>query len=120
MTSAAIAEYGDGYYLKLELGTYEVTISSMTLDMYVSAGYGELGVKEGDEWVTDGVYYEVSSETVSSSNGTVHYVTVLYLPVSEITNTYSVAMYLDSSMAGVQFGGSNEESYTGTLTLGIE
>ena len=120
LESASVAEYGDGYYLKLEFGTYYLNYSGTEMTFFVSPS-GDLGVYDGGAWLIgeeDGVYYVESEDTLYSSvSGTSTYVTELYLPVSELTDTYSLALMFDCYRNNCQFGTENPSSSSSDAIL---
>ena len=60
--------------------------------------------------------YLLSEGTASSYlYDTTHYVTELYIPLTELTNEISLAIFVDCSMNNVQFG--ENQTYPATLTL---
>ena len=118
LQSAAVAETDDGYYLKLELSSTECTAYGVSFTAFVTAN-GKLGVYDtvSEEWVTDGVAYELSDSALSGVNGATYYVTALYVPLSELTDEVELLVYIETSTAmSVQFGGSSKVSATLTLT----
>ena len=123
LESASAAEYGDGYYLKLEFGTYYLNYLGTEMTFFVSP-VGDLGVYDNGAWLVgaeDGVCYAESEDTLFSSvSGTSTYVTELYLPVSELTDTYSLALMFDCYRNNCQFGTDSPSSSSSDAILTLQ
>lgn len=120
--------------LKMEFTKSSVTIYSITCDTFVDANPtsqgSERGVKSGTigyydkngKLQTDGVTHTLSDDTaLNSRDEAVHYVDSVTFPLDRISNTYSLTLYINSNVMGVQFCNENdaatEATYPATLTV---
>lgn len=120
-----IAEDGSAT-IKMSFGTTSLVIYGITANTYVGEGRflnnnkvdAYIGYKnKNDEWVkTDKYTLSESSQTVTSSyKESVQYITDITIPVEKITETYKLAMVIDSNFMGMQFG--YDSNYEATLTV---
>lgn len=113
--------------LTLSFGTGSVVILGNTAATFVSETYfysgadhqGYFGIKDNGAWQT--ASYTLSSEasvTGNSASGNVasKYVTSMTVPVSSVSGTYDLALAVNSTMMGMQFGGA-DATYPATLTV---
>ena len=75
--------------------------------------------------VTEGVEvrYSTGDDYVAGSSGNVYYVKSVRLPIDSLRESYKLALYINSSVMGVQFCEPNEAvstgTYSATLTLDL-
>ncbi|MBU3839418.1 MAG: hypothetical protein IAA25_00190 [Candidatus Ruminococcus intestinipullorum] len=116
-TKLSVAEDGTAN-MTLSFGTSSITIYGVTTNTYIGEAYGSdqafTGYLDGAEWKQ--AEYTLSSEKVtSSSQAEVSYINSMTFPISTVSDTYSLAMAVDSNTMGVQFG--NGANYDATLTV---
>lgn len=76
---------------------------------------GTIGYYAGDTVVTEGVSYTLSEDTAPNNlQEEVHYVDSITFPITEKTDTYSLTLYINSNVMGVQF---TNDKYKATLTV---
>ena len=79
---------------------------------------GTIGVyNEDGTLVTEGVEvrYSTGDDYVAGSSGNVYYVKSVRLPIDSLRESYKLALYINSSVMGVQFCEPNEAVSTGYL-----
>lgn len=104
-TKLSVAEDGTAN-MTLSFGTSSITIYGVTTNTYIGEAYGSdqafTGYLDGAEWKQ--AEYTLSSEKVtSSSQAEVSYINSMTFPISTVSDTYSLAMAVDSNTMGVQF-----------------
>lgn len=71
----------------------------------------------------DGGRIYIDGENVAGSSGNVYYVKSVRLPIDSLRESYKLALYINSSVMGVQFCEPNEAvstgTYSATLTLDL-
>lgn len=113
-------EFSDGYGLMtgstVEIaddGTAMLTINlgkSTGLSIYTVACTAFIGTDEAPGYYKNGtvtkenVTYTTSTDTATSANGEVNYITSITMPVDITTNEYSMWLYLNSNVMGCQLG----------------
>ena len=133
-----VEQEGDQYYLTLIFQKSQVTIYTITCDTFIDTDLDSAGASKGipdgtigyyDEsgaLVTEGVEigYSSGDDYAARPNGNVYYVKSVRIPVDSLRETYNLALYINSSVMGVQFCEPNETVSTGTysavLTLDLE
>ena len=133
-----VEQEGDQYYLTLIFQKSQVTIYTITCDTFIDTDLDSAGTSKGipdgtigyyDEsgaLVTEGVEigYSSGDDYAARPNGNVYYVKSVRIPVDSLRETYNLALYINSSVMGVQFCEPNETVSTGTysavLTLDLE
>lgn len=112
--------------MTLSFGTSSVTIYTLKANTFVSETYfyggdktASFGIEENGTW-NAGTYTLSESASVqgNSSAGKVNskYVTSMTVPVTNVSNTYNLAMGINSDVMGMQFGGASS-TYPATLTV---
>lgn len=129
----------DQYYLTLIFNKSQVTIYTITCDTFIDTDLANAGTSKGIKDGTIGVYnedgtlvtegvevrYSTGDDYVKDSTGrNVYYVKSVRIPVDSLRETYKLALYINSSVMGVQFCEPNETvstgTYSATLTLELE
>ncbi|MCD8026284.1 MAG: hypothetical protein LUF33_05000 [Clostridiales bacterium] len=134
LSSAEIAVREDGAYITLYFTKSSVTIYSVTCDTFIDASpayvtddrgveNGVIGIyDENGELVTENVEYTLSDDTaLNAGDEEVHYVdSITYLLLYQ-SDEYSLALYINSNVMGVEFCNENEsaESQTYPATLSV-
>lgn len=109
-----------------------VTIYNITCDTFIDASPSSTDNNRGVTSGTIGYYdkngnvqsaeYTLSDDTaLNGKDEEVNYVDSITFPVDQITDTYSLTMYINSNVMGVQFCNENdkatEATYSATLTV---
>ena len=126
------------YYMTLVFNKSQVTIYTMTCDTFIDTDLANAGTSKGVKDGTIGVYnedgtlvtegvevrYSTGDDYVTGSSGNVYYVKSVKLPIDSLRESYKLALYINSSVMGVQFCEPNETvstgTYSATLTLDLE
>lgn len=104
--------------MTLAFGKSSVTIYGITCDTFIDAGADGaiIGYKDSEFWKT--AEYTLSTDTaLNSTSEAVNYVETLKVPMTNVSDTYALGLYVNSNVMGVQFGGSDDARYTATLTV---
>ena len=120
-------------YLKLTFTKSSVTIYSITCDTFVDANPTDTANTRGVANGTMGIYdssgnlvnctsYTLSSDTaLNSADEEVNYVDSITYPIDTRSETYNLAIYINSNVMGVEFCNANsaasETTYAATLTV---
>ena len=120
-------------YLKLTFTKSSVTIYSITCDTFVDANptdttltrgvaNGTMGIYDSSGTLVDCTSYTLSSDTaLNSADEEVNYVDSITLPIDTRSDTYNIALYINSNVMGVEFCNANsaatETTYSATLTV---
>lgn len=100
--------------ITLSLTKSSVTIYSVTADTFIDPNY-TVGYNDGTEWQT--AEYTISNDTaLNPDSEPVNYVDSITFRLPSVSETYSLAVYVNSNVMGVQFGGEGA-SYSSTLTV---
>lgn len=98
----------------LSFGKSSVTIYGVTCDTFIDPSYG-VQYYDGSAWQT--AAYTISNNTaLNSASQPVHYVDSITFRLPSASNTYALALYVNSNVMGVQFGGPGS-TYNATLTV---
>lgn len=115
--------------MTLSLTKSEVTIYSITCDTFVDATDSQPGFYDSQGNLNkNDVSYTLSEDTaLNSSSEAVHYVDSMSFPIDSLEDTYTLYLYINSNVMGVQFcdgsgmGASNTPDvttpYVATLTV---
>lgn len=133
-------EFADGLYkgasvkinkdgsasMTLSFGTSSLTIYGQKTNTYVGEGRYYSGATadaytgykdKNDQWVkiNDYTLSGAGKTVMSSYKQSVQYITDITFPIEEITDTYDLAMVIDSDFMGMQFG--YDSKYNSVLTV---
>lgn len=125
-----VEQEGDKYYMTIVFKKSQVTIYTSTCDTFIDTDLANAGTSKGIEdgtigfydeggvLVTEGVKVRYSSgdDYAANSSGNVYYVKSVRLPIDSLRQTYKLALYINSSVMGVQFCEPNETVSTGTYS----
>ena len=138
LAGAYVEQAEDEYYMTLVFNKSQVTIYTITCDTFIDTDLENAGSSKGIEDGTLGVYdedgtlvtegvevrYSTGDDYVAGSGGNIYYVKSVKLPIDSLRETYKLALYVNSSVMGVQFCEPNETvstgTYSATLTLDLE
>lgn len=138
LAGAYVEQEDDQYYMTLVFNKSQVTIYTMTCDTFIDTDLANAGTSKGVKDGTIGVYnedgtlvtegvevrYSTGDDYVTGSSGNVYYVKSVKLPIDSLRESYKLALYINSSVMGVQFCEPNETvstgTYSATLTLDLE
>lgn len=138
LSGVYVEQEEDQYYLTIVFNKSQVTIYTITCDTFIDTDLANAGSSKGIEDGTLGVYdedgtlvtegvevrYSTGDDYVAGSGGNVYYVKSVKLPVDSLRESYKLALYINSSVMGVQFCEPNETvstgTYSATLTLDLE
>lgn len=127
----------DQYYMTLVFNKSQVTIYTITCDTFIDTDLTNAGTSKGIEDGTIGVYdedgtlvtegvevrYSTGDDYVAGTGGNVYYVKSVRIPIDSLRESYKLALYVNSSVMGVQFCEPNETvttgTYSATLTLDL-
>lgn len=104
--------------MALTFGKSSVTIYGITCDTFIDAKAegAVIGYKDSDAWTT--AEYTLSTDTaLNSASEAINYVEAMKVPVTNVSDTYALGLYVNSNVMGVQFGGSDDARYAATLTV---
>lgn len=137
LAGAYVEQEEDRYYMTLVFNKSQVTIFTITCDTFIDTDLANAGTSKGIEDGTIGVYnedgtlvtegvevrYSTGDDYVAGSSGNVYYVKSVRLPIDSLRESYKLALYINSSVMGVQFCEPNEAvstgTYSATLTLDL-
>ena len=137
LAGAYVEQEEDRYYMTLVFNKSQVTIFTITCDTFIDTDLANAGTSKGVEDGTIGVYnedgtlvtegvevrYSTGDDYVAGSSGNVYYVKSVRLPIDSLRESYKLALYINSSVMGVQFCEPNEAvstgTYSATLTLDL-
>lgn len=138
LSGVYVEQEEEQYYLTIVFNKSQVTIYTITCDTFIDTDPANAGSSKGIEDGTLGVYdedgtlvtegvevrYSTGDDYVAGSGGNVYYVKSVKLPVDSLRESYKLALYINSSVMGVQFCEPNETvstgTYSATLTLDLE
>ena len=128
----------DLYFMTLVFEASQVTMYTITCDTFIDSDLDNAGTSKGVKDGTIGVYdengalvtegvevrYSTGDDYVAGSSGNVYYVKSVRIPIDSLRESYKLALYINSSVMGVQFCEPNETvstgTYSATLTLDLE
>lgn len=117
LTGATVTVDGEGNAsVTLSLSKSQVTIYGVTCDTFVDASQSVPGYYSGGSR-RSASYTKSSATALNPDNVAVHYVDSMTFPVTRGTGTYSLYLYINSNVMGVQFGDGSETSYRASLTI---
>ena len=137
LAGAYVEEEEGEYYMTLIFNKSQVTIYTISCDTFIDTDLADAGTSKGIEDGTIGVYdedgtlvtegvevrYSTGDDYVTGKGGNVYYVKSVKLPIDSLRETYKLALYINSSVMGVQFCEANETvttgTYSATLTLDL-
>ena len=130
LAGAYVEEEEGEYYMTLIFNKSQVTIYTISCDTFIDTDLADAGTSKGVEDGTIGVYdedgtlvtegvevrYSTGDDYVTGKGGNVYYVKSVKLPIDSLRETYKLALYINSSVMGVQFCEANETVTTGTFS----
>ena len=137
LAGAYVEEEEGEYYMTLVFNKSQVTIYTISCDTFIDTDLADAGTSKGVKDGTIGVYdedgtlvtegvevrYSTGDDYVAGKGGNVYYVKSVKLPIDSLRETYKLALYINSSVMGVQFCEANETvttgTYSATLTLDL-
>ena len=138
LSGVYVEQEEDRYYMTLVFDKSQVTIYTITCDTFIDTDLANAGTSKGVKDGTIGVYdedgtlvtegvevrYSTGDDYVAGSSGNVYYVKSVRIPIDSLRESYKLALYINSSVMGVQFCEPNEAvttgTYSATLTLDLE
>ena len=138
LSGVYVEQEEDQYYMTLVFNKSQVTIYTITCDTFIDTDLADAGTSKGIEDGTLGVYdedgtlvtegaevrYSTGDDYVAGRSGNVYYVKSVRIPIDSLRESYKLALYINSSVMGVQFCEPNEivstGTYSATLTLDLE
>ncbi|MDE5943826.1 MAG: hypothetical protein K2H30_06445 [Clostridia bacterium] len=108
----------DNYTLTLIFAAKQIEINGIKATMFV--GEGTIGAYDSNgELITEGVEVGYSKSYVLNSDRTyVGYVTSVVIPVEKLSETYDLALYINSDVMGYQF--TNTSAHKAQIKLDLE
>lgn len=101
--------------MTLSFTTDSMTIYGVPCDNFIDADAGHIGYFDGSAWKN--ASYTKSNNTIKNGNGEdINYVDSMTFRLPSASNTYSLSLYINSNVMGVQFGGVDAR-YNATLTV---
>lgn len=99
--------------MAMTFGTASLTIYGVPANTFIGT-LNAPGYYDGTTWKT--AEYKLSANTATSANGEENYVETVKVPVSEVSDAYQLALYVNSNVMGTQFGGENAK-YKAVLSV---
>ncbi len=115
-TTVTKSESGD-LSITVGLTKSSITIYGVNCDTFIDATDSTPGYYDESGDLQDATYTLSTDTALNANSEAVNYVDSITFPVASMNETYTLYLYVNSNVMGVQFGDGTSTTYTATLTV---